>query len=136
MKTFTKFLLLSAALAASLPVINAADPAPAAPADQTVAGQHRPMRNLKQRQALQQQMAKKLHLTADQHSQLKASRAKTAAAIKAIRADSSWSADQKKAKARETLQAARTEMRSVLTPDQQKKWDKLQKHQRKGHGKA
>lgn len=136
MKTFTKFLLLSLALAASLPVINAADPAPTAPAHQTVTGPHRPMRNLKQRQALQQQMAKKLHLSAEQRTQLKASRAKTADALKAIRADTTLSADQKKAKARETLQAARAEMRSVLTPDQLKKWDKLQRHQRKGHGKA
>ena len=94
------------------------------------------MRNLKQRRALQQQIAKKLNLTADQRTQLKASRAKTVVGLKAIRADSSLSADQKKAKARETLQATRTEMRSVLAPDQLKKWDKLQKHLRKSRGKA
>lgn len=136
MKAFTKFLIVSAALAASLPVINAADPAPAAPADQTAAGKPRPLRNLQQRRALQQQIAKKLHLTTEQRAQFKASRTKTAEALKAIRADTSLSADQKKAKARETLQAARSEMRSVLTPDQLKKWDKLQKHLRQRRGKA
>ena len=139
MKTLTKFLLLSAAFSVSLPSVHAADPAPGTPAkaDQpAAAGKHRPMRNVKQRQALQQQIAKKLQLSADQRGQLKASRAKTASAIQAIRADSSLSADQKKTKVRETLQAARTERRSVLTPDQLKKWDKLQKHLRKGRGKA
>lgn len=129
MKTFAKFLIVSAALAASLPLVNAADPAPA---DQATSGNHRPLRTLKQRRELQQQIAKKLHLTAEQRTQLKASRAKTAAALKAIRADAALSADQKKAKARETLQVARTEMRAVLTPEQLKKWDKLRQHLRKG----
>ena len=133
MKTLTKFLVLSVLVTASLPATNPADPNPAVPTGQA-ATPARPLRALQQRRALQQQIAKKLNLTAEQRTQLKASRAKTAAAVKAIRADSTLSADQKKAKTREVMQAARTELRSVLTADQLKKWDKLQKKLRNARG--
>lgn len=122
MKTLTRITLLVAGLAAAaLPTVNAADATAPAPA-----ARHPRLRAmLALRRAVRQRALKKLGLSADQVTQLKADRAKTATAVKAIRVDSSLTPDQKKAKVRETLQAARTEMRSVLTPDQQAKLQQL-----------
>ena len=129
MKILTKITLLAAgfAVAASaLPVLAAAD-ASTGNATTTVApaGKHPGLRALMHRRAIRQQVAKRLGLSADQVSQLKATRASTATAIKAIRADTSLTPDQKKAKARETIQAARTQMKGVLTADQQAKLGKI-----------
>jgi protein CpxP len=123
MKTLIRITLLLAGLAAAaLPAVNAAD-ATAAPA-----AKHPRLRAmLMLRQAVRQRVAKKLGLSSDQIAQLKADRAKTVVAMKAIRADSSLTPDQKKTKVRETMQIARAEMRGVLTPDQQTKLQKMRK---------
>jgi DNA-binding Xre family transcriptional regulator len=121
MKAFLKFTLLSAGiLAATLPSLTAADakPAPTAPATPAHARLHA---MLARRATVRHHLAKKLGLSSDQISQLKAARASAATTIKSIRADQSLTADQKKAKVRETLQSARKTMQGVLTADQQAK---------------
>ena len=129
MKTFAKITLLTAGLAvAALPVISAADTGatPPAPAGKhALAGTHPRLRALMRRKAVRQRIAQRLNLSADQIAQLKAARANTVAAVKAIRTDASLTPDQKKAKAQETVQAARASMRGVLTADQQAKMGKL-----------
>ena len=128
MKTLLKFTLLAAGLAAAFPILHAADPAPTTPAP---AADHPRLRALMQRRAaVRQRVAQRLGLSADQRAQLKAARVKTAAALKAVRADSGLTPEQKKTKVRETVQAARTEMRGVLTPEQQKQLNKIQAHLR------
>ena len=125
MKTLARIIFVTAGAAIAIPTTNAADPA--AP---VAGGKYPRLHALLVRKAIRQHIAHRLGLSADQISQLKADRAKTGAAVKAIRADSSLSADQKKAKVRETLQAARTEMRGVLTADQQAKLEKIRAHLR------
>lgn len=137
MKTLLKLPLLAAGLfaAAASPflhaaVTNATPATPAAPdataAAPGIAAKHpRLHAMLLRRQAVRQRVAKKLGLSADQISQLKAERAKIATTVKGIRADASLTPEQKKAKVRETLQSARTAMRGVLTPEQQAKAKEL-----------
>jgi Spy/CpxP family protein refolding chaperone len=127
MKTFIKLSILSAGIfSSSLLPANAAVADAARPAlDGGPSAQpaHRvpPLR----RMVITQRIARKLGLTAEQKSQLKTVRQSTAAALKAIRADGSLTPDQKKTKARDILAASRTQMRSVLTPEQQQKFQHL-----------
>lgn len=130
MKTLLKFTLLTAGLAAAFPLLHAADPAPAAPVPAPAANHPRLRALMQRRAAIRQRIAQRLGLSADQVAQLKSARAKTVAAVKAVRADSGLTPEQKKTKVRETVQAARTEMRGVLTPEQQKQLRKIQEHLR------
>ena len=133
MKTFLKLTLLSVGFVAAFPVLHAADPAPAA----TPAHKHPRLHAFLQRHAaIRHRIAQRLGLSADQLSKLKEARAKTAAAVKAVRADPTLSPEQKKARVREAVQTARTEMRGVLTPEQQKQWKKMQNHLRARPGKG
>ena len=137
MKTLTKLSLLAAALAASLSFVQAADPVlTVAPATDkpALAGKHPRLHALAQRRVVRQRIAKRLGLSADQVAQLKTERAKTVAAVRALRADTTLAPEQKKAKVRETLKAARAEMRGVLTPAQQQQFDGLKKHLRQKRG--
>jgi hypothetical protein len=130
MKTLAKIIFIAAGVAVAIPVTNAADPGAA-----TAAARHPRLRALLVRKAVRQRIAHRLGLSSDQATQLKAARTKTVAEVKIIRADTSLSGDQKKAKIRETIQAARAELRSVLTADQQAKLDKLRAHLRaRRHG--
>ena len=128
MKTLIRLTLLLAGLAvAALPAANAADATPAP------AAKHPRLRAMiALRKAVLQRVAKKIGLSPDQVAQLKADRARAFTAVRAIRADTSLTLGQKKAKVRETVQAARTEMRGVLTPDQQAKLQKLWAHRGAG----
>ena len=119
MKTLVKLTLLAAGLAAALPFLQADDPAAAAPAPK--AGKHAHLRALVKRRAVRQRLAHRLGLSQDQTTQLKSARAKTAAAVKAIRANNNLTAEQKKTQVRDALKTARIEMRGVLTADQQAK---------------
>ena len=128
MKTLVKFTFLTLVLAAAtLPAFSAAkDDSTPAPADHP-----RLHALMKHRAALRTRVARRLGLNADQIAQLKAKRATTVASLRAIRSDASLTADQKKAKAHETLKAAREEMRTVLTPDQQAKLKQIHGHLQK-----
>ncbi len=136
MKTFSKIRLLSLTFATALPMLQAAALAPATTPATTDKAAHsaqhpRAPRALAQRRALRQRVAKQLNLSKDQIAQIKAARAKTAADVKAIRGDTSLTPEQKKAKVRAAVQAARTETRAVLTPDQQQKLDGLKQQLRR-----
>ena len=80
---------------------------------------------LKERAAFRHHAAKKLGLSPEQIAALKAERANTIATLKSLRNDASLTKDQKRAKAKEALQGARSKAQSVLTPDQQAKAKKL-----------
>ena len=130
MKALLKISVLAASLAAFvIPSLHAADAGSApAPADK-----HPGLGGLLQRRAaIRRQVLHRLKLSDDQKAQLKAGQAKTRDAVKSIRADTSLTPEQKKAKVRETLQTARAEMRGVLTPEQQAKLDQIRQHLRKG----
>lgn len=77
------------------------------------------------RAAVRAQVLRRLDLNAEQVARLKARRAATAEALRAIRADETLTREQKIAKAREVGGAARAEMRATLTPEQQAKLDAL-----------
>jgi hypothetical protein len=130
MKTLAKIILVAAGVAVAIPVTNAADSVAAA-------AKHPRLRALLVRKAVRLRIAHRLGLSADQMAQFKATRTKTVAAVKAIRADQALTAEQKKAKAQEAIKAARAEMRRVLTADQQAKLEKIRAHLRaRRHGKA
>jgi len=70
-------------------------------------------------------LAQKLGLTDAQRTQIANIRKSAHASIKPIRENASLSPEEKSAKIGDLLQAARTEVRGVLTPDQQKQLDEL-----------
>ena len=72
-----------------------------------------------------QQTMKQLALTSDQRTQIRELRRQTVAAVKPIRADTTLTPEQKRERIRAIVQANRTQMRSVLTPDQQQKLDAI-----------
>lgn len=129
MKQLTRISLLAFGLTA------VAFPAFSAEGDAPTDRPRRPLlRALVARHAARQAQAlRRLDLTADQISQLKAKRANTANALRAIRADSSLTREQKMAKAREVGQAARSEIRALLTPEQQAKLDQMRERSRAAH---
>lgn len=127
MNTFSKISFIVLGLAtAVLPAFSAdSNTTPAAPRPERP-----PLRALAARRAVQARVLKRLDLTAEQKTQLKAQRDATAGTLKAIRADQSLTREEKKAKAREVAQSARTQMRSLLTTDQQAKLDKMRERLR------
>jgi Spy/CpxP family protein refolding chaperone len=131
MKTFTKITLLTLGLASTtLPFLAAADTtAPAVPANPAPHARFPVLRAMvMRRMAMTRQVAKKLGLSAGQIAQLKSLRQQTAATIKDIRTDSTLTREQKKTQAVAALQNARTQMRGVLTADQQAQLDQIRKH--------
>jgi Spy/CpxP family protein refolding chaperone len=76
-------------------------------------------------------VARRLGLTADQETKLKDLRAQTAAAVKAIQANSAFTPDQRQAQVRATRQASRDQMRAVLTADQQARFAEIISHPRR-----
>ena len=121
MKTFLKISLIALGLGAgALPALQAADTSVDRP------DRHPRLRALlKHRADLRAKVARRMDLSPEQRTQLKAERAKTLDALKALRADSSLTREQKKAKARELLETARSEVRSALTPEQKAKIDQF-----------
>jgi periplasmic protein CpxP/Spy len=80
--------------------------------------------------------AKELNLTPEQQTELKQIRQSSREQFKAIKNDSSLTADQKKAKLKELRQSTNEQMMSKLNPDQQAKFKEMRKehrHQGRGH---
>lgn len=73
-------------------------------------------------------VAERLGLTAGQKAQFKALRAQTAATVKDIRANAALTPEQKRTQVRVALQSLREQMRTQLTPDQQAKLARIQRH--------
>ena len=136
MKTLARIVFIAAGVAVAVPATNAADPA--APTSGAGTGEKHPrLHALMQRKAVRERIAQRLGLTAGQTAQLKAIRDQAATTVKSLRADATLTRDQKKAQAREALQAARTAARGVLTADQTKQLNHLRQHLRaRRHGKA
>ena len=75
-----------------------------------------------------------LNLTADQQSQVKAIFEATRAQAKVITDNTTLSQDDKMMKIKELREAANTKIKPLLTPDQQQKFDELQKQLSDGTG--
>lgn len=69
--------------------------------------------------------AKALNLTADQKTKMKAIRADVKAKTQAVNADTSLTPEAKNAKLKEIKAAAIAQIKAILTPEQQKKLEKL-----------
>ena len=130
MKIFTRVTLLAVGLAAAaVPLLTAGD------ADSARVAKHPRLRELLvRRHAARQHIAHRLGLSADQVTQLKGERAKIGTAIQGIRADTTLTREQKRAKLRETLQAARSEMRGVLNEQQQQQVHQMRERLRARFG--
>jgi periplasmic protein CpxP/Spy len=72
-------------------------------------------------QAKLQQLATELNLTEDQKTQLKPILQGEFKQLKAVHDDTSLGADQKEAKMKEIHEGAKSQINSILTPEQQKK---------------
>ena len=71
----------------------------------------------------------KLNLSADQSAKIKAQREALKVKVTAIKNNSSLTEEQKKAQMKEVRQSSQAEMKSILTPEQQKQMQEM----RKGH---
>lgn len=76
-------------------------------------------------QAKLQTLSSELNLTDDQKAQLKPILQDEAQQLKALHDDTSLSPDQKKAKVAEIRQSHKSQVSSILTPEQQKKLDSI-----------
>lgn len=131
--------LLSATLALTSSSLRADDtpPPPAAPmepqvspADGTVTppppGHHRRMRPA----FVLADLTEKLSLTADEQKTVGGFISSSEGDLRALRGDDSLSKDDKRAKMREIVASTRQQIRSALTPDQQKLFDALPRSER------
>lgn len=134
MKTFLKTsLLFAGALAIALPSMQAADASTSPAAPNPVAHPHRRIGPLG-RMMIRHRVAQQLGLSADQITQLKANRTTAASSIKAVRADTSLTPEQKHARVQEIVANTRAQMKSVLTPEQQAKLQELRARHHKPSG--
>ncbi len=134
MKSFLKTsLLFAGALAIALPSIQAAEATATPAAPNATARPHRRVGPLG-RMMIRHRVAQQLGLSADQITQLKANRTAAAASIKAVRADPSLTPEQKHARVHEIVANTRTQMKSVLTPEQQAKLQELRARHQKPSG--
>ena len=74
-----------------------------------------------------ERIAQDLKLTDDQKSRLKAAMENQMQKIKTLRADTSLSKEDLRAKAREIHQATEAKIKAILTPDQLTKWREIMK---------
>jgi hypothetical protein len=137
------FVLSLAALSAGLAVTSSSlraddTPPPAAaptepqvsPADGTVTpppqGHHHRMRPA----FVLSDLTEKLSLTVDEQKTVGGFISTSEGELRALRGDGSLSQDDKRAKMRDIIGATRQQIRSALTPDQQKLFDALPRHDR------
>jgi periplasmic protein CpxP/Spy len=80
-------------------------------------------------------VAQELNITADQKQQLKPILQEEAQKVKALRADTSLSQQQKRQKLQEIRQDLLAKIKPILTPQQLAKWQQLrgEKHAARGH---
>jgi Spy/CpxP family protein refolding chaperone len=82
-------------------------------------------------------MAKKLNLSQDQQNQLKPIFEKQREQAKAIKNDTSLTADQKKEKFQSLRQDSMAQVNTILTPEQQQQWQQMKaKHQHGDNGES
>ncbi len=124
----TIFLLVAIALLACGTALYAQDsmsqaPAAAAPQD------HHPMMSPDQRL---QHMTRQYNLTEDQQQKIKPLLEQEQQQMQTMRQDTSMSQQDRMAKMRELRQSTNEQIKGVLTPDQQKKWDAMQSRHMEG----
>jgi len=131
MKALIRLLMLAAGIAAAaLPAARAADetqptPAPAAApnADQPAA---RPERRGRMDPAqMLEHLKMAVNLTDDQTAKVKAIFQDQRAKMEALRGDESLSREDRRAKMMELMKASHDQIRALLTPDQQQKFDAM-----------
>lgn len=133
MKTYLRLGLLAAALSVAAYASDqpAAPPPPApGPGAEFAPGQLQPRGHHRARLAV---FANQLGLTADQKTSLKAIGKQTEASVKAVRANTALTPEQQRTQIVALRDAARTQMRALLTPEQQAKFDDLTSHPRRMH---
>lgn len=81
-------------------------------------------------------MAKKLNLTQDQQTQLKPIFEKQREQAKAIKNDTSLTADQKKEKFQSLRQDSMAQVNNILTPEQQQQWQQMKAKHQHGNGES
>jgi len=69
-----------------------------------------------------------LNLTDDQKDKIKPILQSEYSQLKALQDDSSMSPDQKQAKAKDIRDSAHSQISSILTPEQQQKWQAMKQH--------
>lgn len=77
-----------------------------------------------------QQMVEKLGLTDDQKPKVEATMKDQREKMTALRDDTSLSADDRKAKVKEIMEATDAKMKTILTADQYAKWEQIRKDMR------
>ena len=127
MKNHPNILLSLAVLAlAAAPVLRAEDPPATPPADQP-AGHHARRDELREHY---QRMVKDLNLTSDQQAKAEAILKQTGDELRALRADTTLTPDQRHAKAKDLRRGAEEQIHALLTPDQQAKAKALREQHR------
>lgn len=130
MKNSTKLFLVSIGAAIlSLPVLRAADPAPAG--TQPTPPEHRERRGERMKE-MGERMAKELGLTAEQQTQMKGLMEEERKAAEAVRADASLTPEQKKEKMKGIRQDFQTKRQALMTPEQRKKAEEFRANHPEG----
>jgi periplasmic protein CpxP/Spy len=128
MKKISISLLLAIALLACGTALYAQDSmsqgqAAAAPQD------HHPMMSPDQRL---QHMTRQYNLTEDQQTKIKPILEQEQQQMQTLRSDTSMSQQDRMSKIRELRQSTNEQIKGVLTPDQQKKWEAMQNRRMEG----
>jgi periplasmic protein CpxP/Spy len=77
-------------------------------------------------------LTKKLNLTSDQQAKVLDIFKSDQSQTESVRSDSSLSRDQRRAKMMDIHKASDDQIRALLDPDQQKKWDEMQTRHHEG----
>jgi periplasmic protein CpxP/Spy len=129
MKAMFRILMLAAGIAvAALPAARAADENPPAPdtpnADQPAARPERRGRRMDPARMLGR-LKTELNLTDDQTAKVKTIFEDQRAKMQALRGDESLSREDRRAKMMDLMKASRDQIRALLTPEQQQKFDAM-----------
>jgi protein CpxP len=122
--------MLATSVAQSAPA-QPPTPPPSATAPGTPSGEHKA-----NHKAMRDEMAK-LNLSDDQKSKIKDIRAKSMDQAKAVKADTTLTDAQKKAKMRDIRKDTHKQISGVLTPEQRKQWkEDMKQHHAQGKDKT
>lgn len=115
-------ILLAASVLSIAAFAQDATPNNQPPAQENSGGHHGPMDPAQRTQALTQQ----LNLTADQQAKVQQILQSESSQMESLRSDSSLSQQDRHSKMMAIHQTSDTQIRALLDPDQQKKWDAMQ----------
>lgn len=128
------FAVATLALALGVPASQAAeDSAPSPDSSHERASSHR---HGGERGERLKKLAEKLELTAEQKEKIRPILVEEARALKAVRDDDALTKEARREKARDIRETHRAQIRSLLTPEQQAKFDAMKDGKHKGRAKA